>query len=344
MRLQRLLFVGHMDGVHGKSPSMGEVLAQLFARDGYPVSITSTARSKPIRLMEIGWDIVKHRGGVDVMLLQVYGGLSFIAEDLASYLGRRLGIRVVMHVHGGAMPEFMSRYPSWTMRVLARADRVVVPSEYLARALRGRGIESLAIPNVVDVSSYPFRLRSQVRPTLLWMRAFHEIYNPEMALQVVAGLASTHPDVLLLMAGQDKGLLQRLRSLAVGMNLEGRVRFIGYADYAKKVEALKEADIFISTSRIDNAPVSVLEACAAGLPVVATNVGGMPYFLQDHSTALLVPDGDVGAMVDGVEQLLSNSSLAAALSAGGRELACRSDWPSVRRMWENLFNDLMGQQ
>jgi L-malate glycosyltransferase len=343
MRLPRLLFVGHMLGVYGKPP-MGEVLAQLFARDGYRVLITSTGRNKPTRLLEIGRDIVRHRDDVDVMLLQVYGGLSFIAEDLASYLGRRLGIRVVMHLHGGAMPEFMDRYPRWSMRVLARADRVVVPSEYLARALRQRGIGSLTIPNVVDVSTYPFRLRSQVRPTLLWMRAFHEVYNPEMALRVAAKLSNTHADLLLMMAGSDKGLLRSLRGIAAGMISEGRVRFVGFLDHAHKVEALGEADIFLSTSRIDNAPVSVLEACAAGLPVVATNVGGMPYLFQDHSTALLVPDSDVDAMVDGVEQLLSNPSLAATLSAGGRELACRSDWPSVRRMWESLFTDLMGGQ
>jgi glycosyltransferase involved in cell wall biosynthesis len=324
------------------SPTMGEVIARLFVHDGYRVSITSTARQKPVRMVEIGRDIWRNRADVDIMLLQVYGGLSFIAEDFASYLGRRLGIRVVMHLHGGAMPEFMDRYPHWTMRVLARADRAVVPSEYLARALRERGIESLPIPNVVDISSYPFRLRCKVRPTLLWMRAFHEIYNPEMALQVVARLVNAHPDVLLMMAGQDKGLLRRLRSLAVGMNLEDRVRFIGYADHARKVEAMKEADIFISTSRIDNAPVSVLEACAAGLPVVATDVGGMTHFLKDRSDALLVPDGDVNAMVDRVEQLLSNPSLAAVLSAGGRELACRSDWSVVRPMWEKLFAELLG--
>jgi hypothetical protein len=64
--------------------------------------------------------------------LQVFGDPSFVVEDIASWLGRRFGQRIIMVLRGGAMPEFMA-HPQWTQRVLGRADALIAPSEFLAR-------------------------------------------------------------------------------------------------------------------------------------------------------------------------------------------------------------------
>ena len=87
-------------------------------------------------------------------------------------------------------------------------------------------------------------------------------------------------------------------------------------------------------------PVSVLEAGAFGLPVVATAVGGIPHLLRDGQTGLLVPDGDATAMAEAVRRLLSEPGLAAALSANGRQLAESCGWPRVRAQWESLFAEV----
>src|SRR5262245_35452712 len=124
----KLAFVGPMLGRHaGHVAAMGEVLGGLFSRIGYPVVLTSSCRRRLLRLTDIAATLIARRDNIDLQVLQVYGGISFIGEDLASWLGQRLGQKVIMHVHGGAMPEFMARHPRWSCRVLRRADVIVSP-------------------------------------------------------------------------------------------------------------------------------------------------------------------------------------------------------------------------
>lgn len=338
----RLAFVGHMLGKHrGFSPIMGEILAGLFARGGYSVVVTSRCLSRELRLLDIARTLVIKRQSVDIQVLQVYSGLSFVAEDLASWLGQLLGQKIIMHIHGGAMPEFIARYPNWTKRVLRRADAIVVPSPFLARALAQYGFQSHIIPNVLDLSSYPYRRRRNLPPRLFWMRAFHPIYNPEMVIRVHARVRQYFPDATLVMAGQDKGMQKEIQALAQEQGIDHAARFPGFLDAKAKMCEGNAADIFLNTNHIDNTPVSVLEACAMGLPVVATKVGGIADLLTDGETGMLVPDDDDEAMSQAVVNLLSNPDLAERLSLNGRRLAENCAWERVRPQWESLFAEVM---
>jgi glycosyltransferase involved in cell wall biosynthesis len=121
------------------------------------------------------------------------------------------------------------------------------------------------------------------------------------------------------------------------MGLDGAVRFAGFLDSEGKRREFAEHDIFLNTNRVDNAPVSVLEAAAFGLPVVSTNVGGIPHLLRNGDEALLVPEGDAEALASSVRRLLDEPGLAARLSTAGREVAERSSWARVRPLWEELL-------
>jgi glycosyltransferase involved in cell wall biosynthesis len=267
----------------------------------------------------------------------VYGGRSFVVEDLASRIGQAAGIPTIMSLHGGAMPEFMARFPNWTRRVLSRARALVAPSEYLARSLPDHGFEAEVIPNIIDVTAYPYRHRWSVGPRLFWMRAFHALYHPEMAIRTLACLKESRPDASLVMAGQDLGLEGRVRRLAADMGLADAVRFAGFLDMDGKRREGAAADIFINTNRVDNQPVSVIEACAMGMPVVATSVGGIPFLLRHEETGLLVRDGDVEGMARAILRLTQEPELCSRLSSNGRTLAMHSDAEAVRSRWESVF-------
>ncbi len=341
----RLGFVGHMVGRNpGYITTQGQILADLFEEAGYSVVSFSPLLNKYRRLADIVGTLTRQRRNIDVLIVEVYGGLSFIAEDIASWLGQRFGHRVVMWLHGGAMPEFMARYPQWARRVLGRADVIVTPSEFLARAVAPYGLQAHVIPNVVDLSAYPFRHRQRVSPRLFWMRTFHPFWNPLMAVRVLARLRASVPAASLVMAGRDKGFEAEARQLAQQLGLNGAVRFAGFLDMVEKVREGQAADIFINTNRVDNMPVAVLEACAMGLPVVATAVGGVPDLLKDSETGLLVPDDDDKMMVEAIKRLLNDSELAGRLSANGRLLAERSAWEQVRPQWEQLFAELIARR
>jgi L-malate glycosyltransferase len=340
----RLCLVGPMVGRNpGYVTTQGEVLADHFRAAGYEVIAVSSATNRYVRLLDIAATLLRCRRIADLILLQVFGGPSFVVEDMASALARLVGVRVIMHLRGGAMPEFLARFPRWSRRVLDRAERIVAPSTFLARAVAPYGYAAHIIPNVVDLSAYSFRRRARVRPHLFWMRSFHPIYNPLMALRVLLRVRETLPEATLTIGGQDKGLAVSLQRDAARLGVADAVRFVGFLDLAGKAREGGAADIFINTSHIDNTPVAVIEAGAMGLPVVSTDVGGIRDLLSDGVSGLLVPDGDVDTMAEAILRLVGDPPLAERLSTNGRALAETSSWEHVRVCWERLFADLDGR-
>lgn len=343
-RRPRLCVVGPLIGRNpGLTTTPGEFLSDRFHERGFSVISVSAFANRYQRLADIVSTVFRHRRNIDIMVIQVYGGRSFVVEDIVSWLGKRFGHRVVMFLHGGWLPGLFRRFPRWTRRVLARADALVVPSEFLGRAVSASGFRARVIPNALDLSAYHYRHRARVSPRLFWMRAFYADYNPLMAVRVLAGLRSECTEASLVMAGRYGEAEVGVRQLAKDLGVASAVRLAGFLDVAGKAREGDAADIFINTSIVDNMPVAVLEACAMGLPVIATNVGGVPDLLTDGETGLLVPDGDSSAMVRAVLRVLREPGLGARLSAKGRELAERFSWDEVWPLWEDLFAEVMSR-
>jgi glycosyltransferase involved in cell wall biosynthesis len=340
----RLCVIGPLLGCNpGRVPSQGEILAAHWAAAGYSVTATSGEANRYVRLIDIVRTLVRSRRRIDTVLLQVYARRSFVVEDIASALARRFGHRIVMHLRGGTLPTFMARFPRWTHRVLSRADAIVAPSPFLTRVAAQHGWAASTIPNLINLSAYSFRRRGPVSPRLFWMRTFGSIYNPVMALRVLQRVRAVLPEATLTMGGQDNGLETSLRREAVRMRLADAVRFVGFLNREGKRREGEAADIFINTNRIDNTPVAVIEACAMGLPVVATDVGGIRDLLTDGVSGLLVPDDDDQGMAQAILRLVGDPQLAERLSTNGRKLAAASSWEQVRVRWEQLFAQLDGQ-
>ncbi|MCP4549347.1 MAG: glycosyltransferase family 4 protein [bacterium] len=284
----------------------------------------------------IGW-----RRQIDVVIVMVYSGRAFAMAELAGWLAKRLGKKLVLWLHGGNLPQLATSSPRWVRRVLERGDEIVAPTTFLGNLATRARCSVRIIPNFVRIREYDYRRRLRVRPRLLWMRTFHEIYQPQMAVRVLASLRRSHAEATLVMAGQEKGLFEPTCRLAESLGLAGAVRFPGFLDAAGKRRELARHDIFLNTNRIDNTPVSLVEAAASGLPIVTTDVGGIPHLLRHGESALLVPDGDVEAMARAVDQLLRDPKLTQRLSQNGRLMAESCDWPAIRTRWRNLLDELV---
>jgi glycosyltransferase involved in cell wall biosynthesis len=171
------------------------------------------------------------------------------------------------------------------------------------------------------------------------MRAFHRIYQPELAVAALAELVGEFPAVQLTMAGPDKrdGSLARTERAAACRGLSQRVAFRGAVSKRALPALLDSADIFLNTSRVDNTPVSVLEAMAAGLCIVSTNAGGIPYLLRHERDALLTGCEHPGEMAAAVRRVLNEPGLAGRLSLNARRGVEPFDWSEVLPLWERLF-------
>lgn len=342
----RICIVSNMLGRNrGYVTTQGQILADLLSKDGHTVISTSSRVNKLFRLLEIIWTIIKNRNRIDLLILGVYSGPYFIVAETASRLGRLFGIPMIFMLHGGNLPVFARRFPGWVERVFRRASILTAPSPFLAKGLSELGLPIRVVPNIVKVENYAFQLSESPQPRMIWMRSFHEIYNPQMALAAFRIIRDRHPEATLVMAGADKGLQPEIQNLAAEMGLKDSVRFPGFLNYDAKAREFAAADFFLNTNRVDNMPVSVVEACAVGLLVVATDVGGLSDLLTDGENGVLVADNDAAGMADAVERLLGDAVLSKKLSTNARLLAERSAWMLLlRHEWNALFEELLSEK
>lgn len=338
----RLCIVGNLLGrIPGHVTTQGQIVADRFAADGYVVTSASSKINPILRLIDIVWSLSLSLPKTDVLIVEVYSGLAFFIAETATLLAKLFGVPAVLVLHGGNLPDLAAKHPRWVRRVLRRAAVLVAPSKYLAEEMTTFGCDIRVVPNVIDVESYPFRIRRKLSPKIIWMRSFHPIYNPQMAIDAFAIVKREVPDATLVMAGVDKGLEANIKRSAIKTGIFDSVRFPGFLDETAKRKEFSGADIYINTNRIDNMPISVVEACAMGVPVVATNVGGLSHLISHRTNGLLVKDDDPNEMASAILSLLNDPTLAQSISDSGRRLAERSDWIAVRECWDSLFAEIL---
>jgi glycosyltransferase involved in cell wall biosynthesis len=119
--------------------------------------------------------------------------------------------------------------------------------------------------------------------------------------------------------------------------LKIKVNFTGLLTKSEWILLSKSHNFFINTSNFDNMPVSVLEAMALGLPVISTNVGGIPFLLEDQKNALLVEKDDSNAMVSSIIELMRNFDLTNNIIEEARKEIENFDWQKVKSQWIELL-------
>jgi len=302
--------------------------------------LVSNKKLKVRRLVDMLWSILRYGRKEQPVVIDVYSTLNFYYAYFCGLLCRLLGISYICILHGGNLPYRLKRLPMMSRMLFGGARDLVAPSGYLQAAFLKNGYAASVIPNFIPIENYPFKLRSKVEPRLLWVRAFDATYNPQMAIRVLHLLADKYPQAALCMVGPDKdGSMNSCRQLAQELGIADRVQFTGRLTKREWIELSSDYDLFINTTNFDNTPVSVIEAMALGLPVVSTNVGGMPFLLEDKKDALLVPANDVSAMVTKIQQLVENLTLVSQLSSAGRKKASSLSWENVKPLWLRLLNE-----
>lgn len=339
---QSVLLVGTFLSSTLSARGVCEDLAVRLPPLGWRVLTTSTKSSRLSRFLDMVGTTWRERNEYAVAQVDVYSGAAFSWAEAVCWTLRMVGKPYLLVLRGGDLPAFARRWPRRVKHLLQSAAAVTTPSPYLREQMSPYRADLLLQHNPLDLNRYNFRRRERPQPRLIWLRAFHETYNPSLAPRVVALLAQDIPDVHLIMVGRDKGdgSLQAMQRTATALGVSTRIDLPGGVSKAEVSEWMNKGDIFLNTTNVDNTPISVLEAMACGLCVVSTNVGGIPYLLKHEHTALLIPPDDPEAMAAAVRRLLTEPGLAARLSQNGRREAEQFDWSLVLPHWDSLLKDV----
>ena len=340
-----VLIVGNFPTLPAGTYSVCAGLAQRLAESRWKVVATSTKRGKFSRLLDMMSTVWFKRDGYAVAHVDVYSGRAFLWAEAVCQTLRWLGKPYLLTLHGGNLPAFAQRWPRRVRRLLRFAAVVTIPSQYLLEDMICYRRDIRRLPNALDLSTYKFRLRGAPQPRLVWLRAFHSIYNPSLAPDVLARLVGDFPGIYLTMIGPDKGdrSLQATLKIANDLDVVERLKLPGAVSKESVPDWLDKSDIFLNTTNVDNTPISVLEAMACGLCIVSTNVGGIPYMLEDGHDALLVPPNDPEATAHAIRRILTEPSLASHLSQNARRKSEQFDWSNILPQWEALLTSVAAE-
>lgn len=333
-----IMYVGNILSKHGYTPTNIETLGPQLESLGYSLIYASDKKNKLCRLIHMIAVLLKNRNKIDKLLIDQYSTFSFWYAVVVALICRFYSIPYYPILHGGNLPQRLIDNPKVCKQLFSHSAAIIAPSAYLKVKFEEFGYDVVHIPNNIPIASYEFTPRNCLRPKLLYVRSFDEVYNPIMAIEVLSKLRTCFPGAELCMVGPDKdGSLQRCVNRVVDLAIVDNVKFTGKLDKAQWHKLSLDYDIFINTTNFDNTPVSIIEAMALGLPVVSTNVGGIPYLLVNGEEALLVNKGDVEAMVAAIDSLLKNPVQAMHFAANARKKAESYGWDVVKDKWIGIL-------
>lgn len=257
---------------------------------------------------------------------------------------RRMKRRLVVSVHGQDVTAFAGEWPG-EFRNLPEADAVVVPSRFLIPAVERLGVASERIrvlPSGVDTRIFtPTPLPHD--PVALFVGRFVEKKGLDVLLKAWPDVRRAVPAARLVLLGY--GPLEPLvRTGVAGVELLP-------ADPARRGaqvrDAIRGSRVVVTPSRtaadgdVETLLLVNLEAQASGRPVVSTLHGGIPEFVEDGRSALLVPENDPDALAGALVRVLSDDDLAGRMAAAGPEVAAQFEWGACVRAVDDLYDSLL---
>jgi glycosyltransferase involved in cell wall biosynthesis len=247
-------------------------------------------------------------------------------------------VPVIVNYRGGEAPEFLSRAIGIVRPTLRQATAVAVPSRFLQEVFARFGQKTVVVPNIVDLELFRPAAAGERKAEahIVVARNLEPIYDIGAAIRALARLRETIPNARMSIAGSGPER-PALEALAAEMGVAGAVTFAGRLERREMASLYRSADAVLNPARVDNMPNSILEALASGVPVVSTNVGGVPYIVEHGRTALLVDAGDSEAMARALGEVLAQPPLAARLRDAGLAEVRRYGWDRVRTDLLSLY-------
>jgi glycosyltransferase involved in cell wall biosynthesis len=348
--------VGPLPPPSGGMANQTRQLARLLEGDGIAVEIVQVnppyrpAWIERLRVVRAAFRLPPYllrlyrcAGRVDLLHVMANSGWAWhLFAAPAVWIGRLRGIPVIVNYRGGEARTFLAREATSVRPTLRRATALIVPSRFLEEIFASIGVPAEIVPNIIDLARFrPDPSRSPGHHAIV-TRNLEDIYDIPTALRAFSEVRRRHSDATLSVAGSGPAR-PALEALAHELGVTDAVRFTGRLDNERIAELYRSADLLVNPSTVDNMPISLLEAMASGIPIVSTDVGGIPHIVENGKSALLVPSRDPAAMADAMLRVFGDRGLAAALASAGLAAAESYTWTRVRPLLFDAYARATGR-
>ncbi len=328
-----LLITNYKPGVGGISGQV-ELLKNNLAKENLQADVFST-KGPPIARMKAFYRLCMVAGNYDVLHAHGCSDWGMLPIVYAVKVGKRFRKKVVVTYHGGGAEAFFGNHTRLVKRYLSKTDANIVLSGFLGKVFDKYGIPYTIIPNVIEFDASQYRKRDRIEPHFISLRSLNPLYNIECILRAFQKVKLQMPEATLtiLSDGSSKESLEAF----VHDNTIKDVTFVGRVPNAEIYNYLRQADIMLSAPRIDNMPVSLLEAFNAGLLVISSNVGGVPFMVEDKKTGLLFESDNYKELADKMIWAVEHQEATKAMVVNAKKELTKYSWTEVKKQLINIY-------
>lgn len=328
-----LLICNYKPGVGGISGQV-EILQRHLREEGHIADIFSTKGSSLWRF-GLFCRLRKVAKGYDVLHIHCCSGWGFLPAVVGVTIGRHLDKRIVLTYHGGGGEKFFDKHTKFVRHYLTRTDANIVLSGFLAKIFDKHNLPYSIIPNIIELDDSQYRDRTTIHPHFICTRAHEPLYNIPCILRAFQMVQTKIPESTLTLVGggsQHESLMQMLKEMGLK-----NVTFSGRVDNSEIYQYLNKADIMLSAPTVDNMPVSLLEAMNAGLLVISSRVGGVPYMIKNGNNGLLFDSNDSDMLAKLMLWTIENQTLSKAMILKAKKDVNHYRWEGIKEQLYTVY-------
>lgn len=332
--MSNYLFIGSFLSKTNGSLDVTETIINRLKADNLNIISVSRFENKILRLLHIVYTLIFSK--YNVVHISVYSDNAFIISQFATYISKLRRKKILLTLHGGRLNDFFLENPNRVNKVLNRATKILTPSKFLKETFK-KNYTIDYLPNPINLEKFPFRRDKIIENSILWVRAFTNIYNPDLAVKILYEIKKVNPSVTLTMIGPDKGTLNDTIKLIKNLGLEDSIKIIGPVKNELLFKYYQTHEVYINTTSYESFGVAIVEAASCGIPIVSTSVGEIPYLWQHEENMLLVNSFSEIDFALEVEKLFHDKELSTKLSKNARQKAESFDWKRIEPHWIELL-------
>jgi L-malate glycosyltransferase len=336
----KVLFLGNYLSAKRGTIGPSEIIAAHLNKAGIKARRVSSQEPKLFRAAEMLFAILTTRSRL--VCADVFSGNIRTILPIVSRIARIRNKQLVLTLHGGQLPEQYERNPESIDKVFQRANCLLTPSLRLKAFFEKKGFQLQYLPNPVLLEHFTYSAPASGQPPrLLWVRAFADIYRPELAVDILGDLKAVYPKATLTMIGPDAGTLVQTQAHIAKKGLESSVEITGPIPHNQLGAYYRSHSVFLNTTEYESFGSAVLEAAASGIPIVSSAVGNIPLLWEDERELLIAKNLNAADFTEKIRVILEERPATRLRSEYARKKAEQFDVEIILAEWQRLVKEIL---
>ena len=340
--MTKILLISNYKKEKGGISIQVKLSQDLLREEGFIVDIFSTTGSLIKRLFFYFWKLLKLSKRYDVLHIHACSYWGVYPLVLGVIVGRLRKKKIITTYHGGGAAAFFRKHPRLVRFFLKRTDVNIVLSPFIGNIFDEFKIPYVIIPNILQLKENNYIDRKEIRPRFISVRTLLPLYNVGCIIKAFELVIQTCPEATLTILS-DGEMRTELELFVKERHISG-VTFVGQVKNTDIYSYLNENDVFVSAPLIDNQPVSILEAFCSGLLVISSNVGGVPYMVEDGKTGCLFPSNNHQAMAEKMILAVKNQEDSINMTKNAYKELEKYSWAAIRKQLLPIYNTSICQK